>query len=92
MFSVSLAVWVGNLRLMLYVQVNSGKQHTSVHARTSLERLLDELGVELTLNARPWSGRFFLIDGWVVLLHYVSDKIAPALGLFKPPVVLLATG
>ena len=36
--------WVGNLRLVLDVQVNSGKQHTSVHAKTALGRLLDELG------------------------------------------------
>jgi hypothetical protein len=35
---------VGNLRLVLDVQVNSGKQHTSVHAKTALARLLDELG------------------------------------------------
>ena len=36
--------WVGNLRLVLDVQVNAGKQHTSVHAKAALGRLLDELG------------------------------------------------
>jgi len=36
--------WVGNLRLVLDVQVNPGKQHTSVHAKAGLGRLLDELG------------------------------------------------
>lgn len=36
--------WVGNLRLVLDVQVNSGKQHTSAHAKAALARLLDELG------------------------------------------------
>ena len=36
--------WVGNLRLVLDVQVSSGKQHTSVHAKSALARLLDELG------------------------------------------------
>ena len=36
--------WVGNLRLVLDVQVNPGKQHTSVHAKAGLARLLDELG------------------------------------------------
>ncbi|MBC7733674.1 MAG: transposase, partial [Bacteriovorax sp.] len=36
--------WVGNLRLVLDVQVSSGKQHTSVHAKVALGRLLDELG------------------------------------------------
>ena len=36
--------WVGNLRLVLDVQVSSGKQHASVHAKSALARLLDELG------------------------------------------------
>jgi hypothetical protein len=36
--------WVGNLRLVLDVQVSSGKQHASVHAKTALGRLLDDLG------------------------------------------------
>lgn len=36
--------WVGNLRLVLDVQLNPGKQHTSVHAKAGLARLLDELG------------------------------------------------
>lgn len=35
--------WMGDLRLVLDVQVNSGKQHTSVHAKAALGRLLDEL-------------------------------------------------
>ena len=35
--------WVGNLRLVLDVQVSSGKQHPSGHAKAALGRLLDEL-------------------------------------------------
>jgi hypothetical protein len=35
--------WVGNLRLVLDVQVSCGKQHSSVHAKAALGRLLDEL-------------------------------------------------
>ncbi|MBC7735308.1 MAG: transposase, partial [Bacteriovorax sp.] len=35
--------WVGYLRLVLDVQVSSGKQHTSVHAKAALGRLLDKL-------------------------------------------------
>ena len=35
--------WVGNLRLVLDVQVSSGKQHASVHAKAALGRLLDDL-------------------------------------------------
>lgn len=36
--------WVGNLRLVLDVQVSPGKQHASAHAKARLGRLLDELG------------------------------------------------
>ncbi len=35
--------WVGNLRLVLDVQVSPGKQHTSAHAKAGLGRGLDEL-------------------------------------------------
>ena len=48
--------WVGNLRLVLDVQVNSGKQHTSVHAKTALGRLLDELGDKRPALVRGDSG------------------------------------
>lgn len=44
--------WVGNLRLVLDVQVSCGKQHSSVHAKAALGRLLDELG-EGPGNRRP---------------------------------------
>ena len=36
--------WVGNLRLVLDVQVSPGKQHSSAHAKAGLTRLLEELG------------------------------------------------
>jgi hypothetical protein len=36
--------WVGNLRLVLDVQVSAGKQHSSAHAKARLAQLLDELG------------------------------------------------
>jgi len=35
---------VSNLRLVLHVQLSSGRQHTGVHAKAALGRLLDELG------------------------------------------------
>jgi hypothetical protein len=44
---------VSNLRLVLDVQVSSGKQHTSGHAKAALGRLLDELGDERLGNRRP---------------------------------------
>lgn len=45
--------WVGNLRLVLDVQVSAGKQHASGHAKAALGRLLDELGDERLGNRRP---------------------------------------
>ena len=44
---------VANLRLVLDVQVSSGKQHSSAHAKAALARLLDELGDERLGNRRP---------------------------------------
>jgi Transposase DDE domain group 1 len=44
---------VSNLRLVLDVQVSSGKQHSSGHAKAMLGRLLDELGDERLGNRRP---------------------------------------
>jgi hypothetical protein len=48
--------WVGNLRLVLDVQINSGKQHTSGHAKTALGRLLDELSDKRPALVRGDSG------------------------------------
>jgi hypothetical protein len=48
--------WVGNLRLVLDVQVNSGKQHTSLHAKAALGRLLDVLGDKRPALVRGGSG------------------------------------
>ena len=48
--------WVGNLRLVLDVQVSAGKQHTSVHAKAALGRLLDELGDKRPALVRGDSG------------------------------------
>lgn len=47
---------VANLRLVLDVQVSSGKQHTSGHAKTALGRLLDELGDKRPALVRGDSG------------------------------------
>ena len=48
--------WVGSLRLVLDVRVSSGKQHTSVHAKAALGRLLDELGDKRPAMVRGDSG------------------------------------
>ena len=47
---------VGNLRLVLDVQVSSGKQHSSGHAKAALGRLLDELGDKRPALVRGDSG------------------------------------
>jgi Transposase DDE domain group 1 len=47
---------VGNLRLVLDVQVSAGKQHTSGHAKAGLARLLDELGDKRPALVRGDSG------------------------------------
>jgi hypothetical protein len=47
---------VSHLRLVLDVQVNSGKQHTSGHAKAALGRLLDELGDKRPALVRGDSG------------------------------------
>ena len=47
---------VSNLRLVLDVQVSSGKQHTSVHVKAALGRLLDELGDKRPALVRGDSG------------------------------------
>ena len=47
---------VANLRLVLDVQVSSGKQHTSGHAKAALARLLDELGDKRPALVRGDSG------------------------------------
>jgi hypothetical protein len=47
---------VSNLRLVLDVQLSSGKQHTSGHAKAALGRLLDELGDRRPALVRGDSG------------------------------------
>ena len=47
---------VGNLRLVLDVQVSTGKQHTRAHAKAALGRLLDELGDKRPALVRGDSG------------------------------------
>ena len=48
--------WVGKLRLVLDVQVSSGKQHTRLHAKAAWGRLLDELGDQRQSLVRGDSG------------------------------------
>jgi hypothetical protein len=43
-------------------------------------------------HVKDTAQQFKVIDRWAVLLRYVSDRIAPVLGPFRPPDVLSATG
>ena len=53
--------WVGNLRLVLEVQVCSGKQHTSVHANAALVRGDLGYGTEGMLLALEIRGQAYLL-------------------------------
>lgn len=58
---------VSNLRLVLDVQLSSGKQHASVHAKAALGRLLDELGEGRPALVRGDSG--YGIEGILLTLE-----------------------
>lgn len=49
-------LWVGNLHLVLDVQVSAGNQHSSGHAKAALGRLLEELGDKRPAVVRGDSG------------------------------------
>src|SRR5665811_1130243 len=48
--------WVGNLRLVLDMQLRSGKEHSSGHGKAGLGQLLDELGARGPALVRGDSG------------------------------------
>ena len=84
------------LRLVLDVQVSSGKQHTSVHAKTALARLLDELADRRPALVRGDSGYgnegiLLELEGrqQPYLLRLSPDYRAVQ---FKPPNALPETG
>ena len=43
-------------------------------------------------HVRGTAEQFKTADPWAVLVRYVSDKIAPAIGPFRPPDALPASG
>jgi hypothetical protein len=43
-------------------------------------------------HAKAAAEQFGSTDPWAILLRYLSEKIAPVLGPFSPPVELPATG
>jgi hypothetical protein len=48
--------WVGNLRLVLDMQLRSSKEHSSSHGKAGLDKLLDELGERGPAMVRGDSG------------------------------------
>jgi hypothetical protein len=68
----------------LYLTPLHGKAH-------ALKALIANIGAALQ-HVRAAAEQFKSIDPWTLLLRYVSDKIAPTLGPFRPPDALPATG
>lgn len=65
---------------------------TPMHGKASmLKSLIANIRVALQY-VKDSAEQFKSIDRWAVLLSYVSDKIAPVLGPFRPPDALPASG
>jgi hypothetical protein len=94
---------VGNLRLVLDVQMCSGKQSSSGYAKAHLARLPGELGDKGPALVRGDCGygnqdiievceaaqQLPKFDCWQALVRYISDKITGQSVLpSRPPVVL----
>ena len=63
-----------------------------LHGKTSiLKPLIANIRAALQ-HVKDTAEQFKSIDRWAGLLRYVSDKIAPVLGPFRPPNVLPVTG
>ena len=65
---------------------------TPLHGKANLlKRLITNIRAALQ-HVKAAAEQLEPADRWAVLLRNVSDRIAPALGPFKPPAWLLATG
>jgi hypothetical protein len=65
---------------------------TTLHGKANvLKALIANIHAALQ-HVKDTAEQFKVIDQWAVLLRYVSDKIAPVLGPFRPPNGLPATG
>ena len=65
---------------------------TPLHGKANiLKPLIANIRAALQ-HVKDTAEQFKSIDPWAVLLRYVSDKIAPILGPFKPPPALVTTG
>ena len=65
---------------------------TPMHGKTTiLKSLIANIHAALQ-HVRRTAEQFKTTDPWTELMRYVSDKIAPTLGPFRPPDALPATG
>ena len=65
---------------------------TPLHGKTQiLKSLIANIGAALQ-HVRQAAEQFGQIDRWALLLRYVSERIAPAIGPFRPPNGLPAGG
>ena len=65
---------------------------TSMHGKTAiLKSLIANIHAALR-HIRLTAEQFKQTDPWTTLMRYVSDKIAPTLGPFRPPDAMPATG
>ncbi len=65
---------------------------TPLHGRANvLKALITNIRAALH-HVKDTAEQFKAIDRWTVLLRYVSDRIAPVLGPFRPPDVLPSDG
>ena len=65
---------------------------TPLHGKANLLKgLIANIRAALQ-HVKAAAEQFKTADRWAVLLRYVSDRIAPTLGPFKPPAWLPATG
>jgi len=65
---------------------------TPMHGKASMLRSLIANIRAALQHVRVTAEQFCRADPWTVLMRYVSEKIAPTLGPFKPPPGLPATG
>jgi hypothetical protein len=64
---------------------------TPLHGKASLLKTLIANIHAALQYVKAAAEQFKAADRWAVLVRYVSDRIAPTLGPFKPPPWLLAT-
>ena len=63
-----------------------------MHGKVSvLKSLIANMRAALE-HVRVTAELFTTADPWAILMRYVSEEIAPTLGLFRPPDSLPATG